>query len=256
MKKKIVFMICITGFFCFAMAGWVMASPGTADKYYVGKVVGLNAVDNTLTITDYNSEASKEFKCSQTGLPGDIMIGDEVVGIADKKNDVRNIRLLQSNIPRPLSGPRRTLRGTRPAAARNARFQEWDPFAEISRLQEQMNTMFQDSLQTGNMGQGLFKSNLSYDKDFKLEDTGDKYILRLDLTGLDKDNVEIKMDKDSITLKGQSETESREDNSNGTVQYHSFGSFLKTIPLPPDADTKNMDSKLEGDSMVITIPKK
>ncbi|HLF18828.1 MAG TPA: Hsp20/alpha crystallin family protein [Candidatus Omnitrophota bacterium] len=38
--------------------------------------------------------------------------------------------------------------------------------------------------------------------------------------------------------------------------HHRFGTFLKTIPLPVNADTEKVKTEQKGDELVITMPKK
>lgn len=256
MKKTLLLFVSAAVILCFSGTAKLQAQGDDAPRYYVGEVVGLDSVNNAMTITEYNTDTQKKFIFSPMGLPGDVYLGDEVVVSAGKNNIAKDVRLLEQDKNVSVGGVNQSpvITTRRRFGGPNAR--RWDPFYDIARLQEQMSRMFQDSMRTGGIDQGQFNSNTSFDRDFKLEDKGDEYVLKLDLTGLDKDNVKIEMDKNSITLKGQSETQKQEDGRNGSFRYHSFGTFLKTIPLPPDADSRNTETNLEGNMMTITMPKK
>jgi HSP20 family protein len=132
----------------------------------------------------------------------------------------------------------------------------WDPFAEMGRIQEEMDRMFQNSFGQFGQGRGTFSSNMTYDYDLDLKETEEGYEITLDMTGLDKDKIDIEINEYSITVKGEQSKEEQEESANGFFQSQSFGSFMKTIPLPVDADTTKLKTEKEGDSLVIKLPKK
>ena len=135
--------------------------------------------------------------------------------------------------------------------------QGWDPFGEMHRMQEEMDRMFQNSFgSTGAPQGGMFSSSMSFDNDIDMKETNDGYEITLDMKGLDKDRVDIDINEHSITVKGELTRQDSEESGNAYYNSKSYGSFMKTIPLPVDADTSKVKSEKEGDSLVIRIPKK
>ena len=133
----------------------------------------------------------------------------------------------------------------------------WDPFDEMDQMQEQMNQMFQNSFSRGGLGgRGMFSSNMSFDYDFDLKENKDGYEIRFDMKGLDEEKVDIEIDEHSITVKGEHSRQETEESENRYFSSESFGSFMKTIPLPIDADTSKVKTEKEGDTLVIRLPKK
>lgn len=134
---------------------------------------------------------------------------------------------------------------------------QWDPFDEILRMQEEMDRMFDNSFQRrGAAGAGMFNSNMSYDGEFNVEETDKGYVLKVDIAGLDKEKLDIQINKHSITITGQSSEQAAQEGPRGTFHRQSFGSFLKTIPLPLDADTDAARIDKTDDLLTINIPKK
>ncbi len=136
----------------------------------------------------------------------------------------------------------------------------WDPFEEMGRMQEEMNRMFQNSFsRSGSFGsgkKGMFKNNMFYDGDFNIQETKEGYTIKFDMSGLDKDRLDIEVNEHSITISGERSSQSEKSNQNGLYSSRSFGSFLKTVPLPVDADTEKMETKKKGNMLVIRMPKK
>ena len=81
-------------------------------------------------------------------------------------------------------------------------------------------------------------------------------MLKLDIKGSDKENINIDINENAITISGEYSQQVEETNPHGIYSLKGYGSFLKTMPLPVDADTGKMETVMEGDSLIITIPRK
>ncbi len=133
----------------------------------------------------------------------------------------------------------------------------WDPFAEMDRMQAEMNRMFEHAFSNRPMNSGgMFSSSMGYNYNVDMKETDDGYEITFDMKGLDKDKVDIQINSNSITIKGEHSSEDTEKGPNQFYQTQSFGSFMQTIPLPTDADTAGVKTEKKGDSLVITMPKK
>lgn len=135
----------------------------------------------------------------------------------------------------------------------------WDPFEEMSRVQEEMGRMFQSSLSSpgyfGSGKTGMF-NNMFYDEDLSVKEIDNRYEISIDMSGFDKDKVDLEVNEHSIAISGQRTSKNEQSNKNGYYSSQSFGSFLKTVPLPTDADTQKMETKKDGNILVIKMPKK
>jgi len=168
----------------------------------------------------------------------------------------KRVEELEAQQPTP-SAPAR--RSTQPFSPFNRidPFGSWDPFEEMERIQREMNQMFQDSFDRGGTaGADLFGSGVDFGQSFDMQETDEGYEITFDTTGLNKDKVDIEINAHSITVTGEYSKEEREEGQNRFMQSKSFGSFLKTIPLPIDADTSKVKTEKEGNRLVIKMPKK
>lgn len=136
------------------------------------------------------------------------------------------------------------------------RSSRWDPFEEIHRMQEEMDNMFQHSFGQSGGFQGSFSNNMGFDYDFDINETDKGYEIKFDMKGLDKEKIDIEINDHSITVKGEHSMQQTEEGQNQYFSSQSFGSFMKTIPLPVDADTAKVKTEKEGDTLIIKLPKK
>ncbi|MBZ0167390.1 MAG: Hsp20/alpha crystallin family protein [Candidatus Omnitrophica bacterium] len=134
----------------------------------------------------------------------------------------------------------------------------WDPFAEMDRMQDEMNRLFEGAFRNRgpSAGSGVFSNTLSYDYNVDLKEKDNGYEITFDMKGLDQDKVDIQINTSSITIKGEHASQNVQQGPGQNLQVQSFGSFMQTIPLPTDADTTGIKTEKKGDSLVITMPKK
>ena len=59
-----------------------------------------------------------------------------------------------------------------------------------------------------------------------------------------------------LTIKCEGQQEESDDTDNQMFRSQSYSSFMKSIPIPDDADTSKMQTKQEEDILIITLPKK
>lgn len=133
----------------------------------------------------------------------------------------------------------------------------WDPLEEIVRMQEEMDRLFQDSFSWGGQsGRGIFRSDMFYDDTVGMKEEGDRYIIEFDMTGLNEGQVDIQVNRHTITVRGERRDEQTEAGAQKYFQSRSYATFMKSIPLPPDADPSGMRSEKKGGTLIITLPKK
>ncbi len=92
-----------------------------------------------------------------------------------------------------------------------------------------------------------------------VRDYKDKIVIKCDLPGMDKDNIELTLKGRDITIKGAREVakeQTKEKEGGRTViSERSFGQFSRTISLPQNIDPDNITSKYEDGVLEIIIPK-
>ena len=80
-------------------------------------------------------------------------------------------------------------------------------------------------------------------------------IVRAEIPGVDKDNIDITLNANILTIQGKSKHESRE----AKEEYHrceiSTGSFSRTLTLPAEVDEDKVKASFTNGLLEITLPK-
>jgi len=136
---------------------------------------------------------------------------------------------------------------------------KWDPFAEMQRMQQHIDRMFSDSF--GRFGQSQKYSDLVREPGFSpkvdVREDKDKFVLELDLPGVDKGDVNVRVDGRNVEISGErNDVVTRTDKDGHTVrQERRTGSFSRTVELPEAVDAGKMTARDEKGVFTIVLPK-
>ena len=83
----------------------------------------------------------------------------------------------------------------------------------------------------------------------------DAYYIELDLPGVKKEDVEISVDKNILTIKGKREIKTEEEKNDYYRVESAYGSFARSFTLPEKVDVENIRATNEDGVVEITIPK-
>ncbi|WP_457748961.1 Hsp20/alpha crystallin family protein [Sulfurimonas sp.] len=83
----------------------------------------------------------------------------------------------------------------------------------------------------------------------------DAYYIELDLPGIKKEDVEISVDKNILSIKGKREVKKEEEKDDYYRIESAYGTFSRSFTLPEKVDTENIKASGENGVVEITIPK-
>lgn len=84
----------------------------------------------------------------------------------------------------------------------------------------------------------------------------DKQIkIAVDLPGMDEDDIDVSLTGDILTIRGERRHEREEDEKGYFLHERSYGSFYRTIPMPPGLETDRAKAEFKKGVLRITMPK-
>ena len=90
----------------------------------------------------------------------------------------------------------------------------------------------------------------------ELKEKKDKYIVKAELPGIQKENLDIDIDKNYIVINAKKEEETEEHEENGYKKSEfSYGEFSRTIYFPQEININKTKAKLEHGILKIDAPK-
>jgi HSP20 family protein len=131
----------------------------------------------------------------------------------------------------------------------------WDPARELDLLQGDMNRLFDTFFQGRGVGTPANGATRRWIPPMDLAETDDEFVLRADLPGLDKDDLEIEVKDRVLTISGEREAE-HEDRSQGFHRVErSFGRFSRSLDLPEGIEAGAVTAEFDRGVLEVRIPK-
>jgi HSP20 family protein len=82
------------------------------------------------------------------------------------------------------------------------------------------------------------------------------YVVTAELPGLEEKDIELTIDGDRLSLKGEKKSEIDRKDGDWHVSERSYGSFARSFVLPPNADGAKAVAKFDKGVLNVTVPKK
>ena len=90
----------------------------------------------------------------------------------------------------------------------------------------------------------------------ELKEKDKEYTVKAELPGVKKEDLDIDMEDNYITINAKKQEEHDEENEGYKKSEFSYGEFSRTIYFPQEIDINNTKAKLEHGVLKITAPKK
>ena len=89
----------------------------------------------------------------------------------------------------------------------------------------------------------------------EISETDKAIEISAEMPGLERKDVEISIEDDTLTIRGEKKVE--EDNKDKNVQHseRSYGVFLRVLQLPPGIDPSSVQATMSNGILKLTIPK-
>jgi len=129
----------------------------------------------------------------------------------------------------------------------------WDPFRELASLQNRVNSLFQDY---GRTGQDELTTAGSFVPPVDVYEDEHKVTLKLEIPGINQDDVDIRLENNTLTVRGERKFDKEEKEENFHRIERRYGSFFRAFTLPTTVETENIDAKYENGVLRLELKKK
>ncbi|MFL6343804.1 MAG: Hsp20/alpha crystallin family protein, partial [Nitrososphaeraceae archaeon] len=93
---------------------------------------------------------------------------------------------------------------------------------------------------------------------FDMLDKEDRYELKVEIPGIEKEKVKVKATKDSLEISGEQSKEEESEDKRKRYVYNerSYNSFYRSIPIPEEIVSSKVRAKMSNGVLHIELPKK
>ncbi len=132
-----------------------------------------------------------------------------------------------------------------------------NPFRELSRLQSQIDQMFDEF--TSSWGEeSRLPSSLSAATSYPacdVEETDSHFVMSFDLPGVKKDQIKIELIDNELCVSGERKEEHEEKGKTRYEMERYHGSFMRTFTLPSGVKPEQIETEFHEGVLRIAVPK-
>jgi HSP20 family protein len=134
----------------------------------------------------------------------------------------------------------------------------WDPFADLSRIQRQFERSFfaPRGNATNRSGNPVNPPLASFVPAVDVFEDEEGLVLRTELPGVKREDVEIELADNVLTLKGERKLESQPEGRRYHRVERAHGSFVRQFQLPTNVDGTQIEAQLLDGVLTVKLPKK
>ncbi|MGZ4176393.1 MAG: Hsp20/alpha crystallin family protein [Solirubrobacteraceae bacterium] len=121
----------------------------------------------------------------------------------------------------------------------------WDPFGELSELRSRFDRLFGEFTDTR---ERVWTPAIDV-----MRENGN-IVVRADVPGITPDEVKIEVEDDILTVSGCHQEETEEKDERYVRRERRYGSFVRSMALPPGVDPKHIKASTKDGVVEVTIP--
>jgi HSP20 family protein len=131
----------------------------------------------------------------------------------------------------------------------------WDPFRDLETIQNEMNRLFNSSL-TGWRSRGVDLLEGAWGPAVDIYDSKDNVMVRVDIPGMKKDEIDVSVHKDTLIIKGEKKQEKELKEKDFVRTERFYGSFNRAIRLPAEVQAEKVNATYKNGVLELVLPKK
>lgn len=120
------------------------------------------------------------------------------------------------------------------------------PWQALQQLRDEMD---------GLLGPILRSSSAEWSPPIQLEDHDDEIVLTAELPGMRRDDIEIEIEGDLLTLRGEKKEEHKEKEGERYLYERRYGNFVRRLTLPHIVDPDRSSARFDDGVLRVTMPK-
>ncbi|MBP7830806.1 MAG: Hsp20/alpha crystallin family protein [Kiritimatiellae bacterium] len=134
-----------------------------------------------------------------------------------------------------------------------------DPSHPFEALHREMNELFDGFLREfGGPGLPSLRGERTEGRvspKFEVAETDEVVQVTAELPGLDEKDIQVSLDENVLTVKGEKKQEREEKNKSYYLSERSYGQFQRVIPLPAGIEADKVKAQFKKGVLNITLPK-
>ena len=131
---------------------------------------------------------------------------------------------------------------------------KYDPFSELKSLQNEMNRIFNTGFTRPDSQEEIVRG--AWTPSVDIFESQDKIVLEAELAGMKPEDVDVSIENNVITLRGERKFEKDEETENYHRVERGYGAFTRSFTLPRTVTGEEASADFKNGILRITLPKR
>lgn len=128
------------------------------------------------------------------------------------------------------------------------------PFDSASTWPREIDRWMDETM--SNLGWGRGENLRQWFPVTDVSETPEHLILRLEVPGLNRDQIKISVENNVLTVRGEKEQETTSENENFYRTERSYGTFERSFSLPAHVDTDKVQATIDNGVLTVRLPRR
>lgn len=131
----------------------------------------------------------------------------------------------------------------------------YDPFGRTMSLRQMMDRILEDAFVMPRGGQSAGGDGGQLTTALNVYEEGDDLIVEAQLPGLRPEDVEVTVERGTLTIRGETKADEERKERNYLIREHRRGTFSRSVTLPETVDPDAAKATFEHGMLRLTFPK-
>jgi len=121
-------------------------------------------------------------------------------------------------------------------------------------MQEEMNRMLENMFSDIGMSESE-KGEMIWKPAIEFDEMNGNYQIKAELPGVQKENIDVEVNEDSVVIKAHSEKKEEEKQGNMYESEFRYGNYMRKIALPSQVKSNEAKAEFKDGILTLTLPK-
>lgn len=126
--------------------------------------------------------------------------------------------------------------------------------SELFSVQREINRLFDNFFHGDVQADDSFFSSV-WAPAVDIAEQDDQYVVKIELPGVNKDDVKITLESNILTIRGEKKQEKENKEDNYHKMERSYGSFQRSFTLPATVKSDKIDASFKDGILTVSLPK-
>jgi len=130
----------------------------------------------------------------------------------------------------------------------------WEPFRELSNMQERLNRLLRESYSPEGPEEAL--TSTSFAPPVDIYEDEHNITLKIEVPGIDEKDIDVRIENNTLTVHGERKFEKEEKEENFRRVERQYGGFTRSFTLPSSVDPGQVSANYDKGMLKINLAKK